>query len=82
MAETPAVGSGSLFSGTSAMLGLASAALCTYWTYGMRYRGFLTTEQSLAAGAVKLVNNILLGPGAAFSGFFYFREDVVSNLDD
>lgn len=81
MVETSAVGSGS-FSGTSALLGLTSAALSTYLTYDMRYRGFLTTKQSLAAGAVNLVNNILLGPGAAMSVFFYFREHIVSNLGD
>lgn len=80
--ETPAVGSGGLFPGSSALLGLTSAALSTYWTYDMRYRGFLTTKQSFAAGAVNFVNNILLGPGAAMSVFFYFREHIVSNLGD
>ncbi|KAK7702278.1 hypothetical protein SLS64_009856 [Diaporthe eres] len=82
IAETPAVGSGGLFSGTSALLGLTSAALFTYLTYDMRYRGFLTTKQSIAAGAANIVNNILLGPGAAMSVFFYFREHIVSNLGD
>lgn len=82
IAETPAAGSGGLFSGSSALLGLTSAALSTYLTYDMRYRGFLTTKQSLAAGAVNFVNNVLLGPGAAMSVFFYFREHIVSNLGD
>lgn len=82
IAESPAVGSSGFFSGTSALLGLTSAALSTYLTYDMRYRGFLTTKQSLAAGVVNLVSNVLLGPGAAISGFFYFREHIVSNLGD
>lgn len=80
--ETSAVGSGRLFSGSSALLGLTSAALTTYLTYDMRYRGFLTTKQSLVAGAVNFASNILLGPGAAISSFFYFREHAVSNLGD
>lgn len=80
--ETSAVGSGRLFSRSSALLGLTSAALTTYLTYDMRYRGFLTTKQSLVAGLVNFGSNILLGPGAAISSFFYFREHVVSNLGD
>lgn len=48
----------------------------------MRYRGFLTTKQSLVAGVGNLASNILLGPGAAISMFFYFREHIVSNLGD
>lgn len=80
--DKPTAGSGLLFSGSSALLGLTSAAMSTYLTYDMRYRGFLTTKQSLVAGVANLFGNILLGPGAAISGFFYFREHIVSNLGD
>ncbi|TDZ19491.1 FAD-dependent monooxygenase andE [Colletotrichum orbiculare MAFF 240422] len=79
--ETPGGAGGLLFSGSSgALFGLASVALSTYLTYDMRYRGFLTTKQAVAAGVANVVSNVLLGPGAAFSGFYYFREHVVSNL--
>ncbi|TDZ68370.1 FAD-dependent monooxygenase andE [Colletotrichum trifolii] len=79
--ETPGRAGGLLFSGSSsALFGLASVALSTYLTYDMRYRGFLTTKQTVAAGVANVVSNVLLGPGAAFSGFYYFREHVVSSL--
>lgn len=80
--ETPASGSGWLTCGSSTLLGLTSAALSTYLTYDMRYRGFLTTKQSLVAGTANFISNIVIGPGAAMSVFFYFREHIVSNLGD
>ncbi|KAF9876991.1 FAD binding domain protein [Colletotrichum karsti] len=76
------VGSAGLFAGGSALYGLASVALSLYLTWDMRARGFLTNKQSGVAGLVSVAGNLLFGPGAALSGFYYWREDVLSSLGD
>ncbi|KAL0943432.1 FAD binding domain protein [Colletotrichum truncatum] len=79
--ESPsATGSASLFSGSTAMFGLASATLSSYLAYDMRVRGFVTNKQSLTAALASAAGSVLVGPAAALSGFFYWREHVVSSL--
>ncbi|KAF5524540.1 FAD-dependent monooxygenase andE [Colletotrichum aenigma] len=81
--ESPStVGAAGLLTGSGALFGLASITLSSYLTWDLRTQGYLTNKQTLVAGLANLASNILLGPGAAFSGFFYWREHVISSLGD
>ncbi|OHW98159.1 FAD binding domain-containing protein [Colletotrichum incanum] len=69
-----------LTTGGNALFGLASVVQILYLAWDMRYEGFVTTKQAVLGGLGSVGSNLLVGPGAALSGFFYWREHVMSSL--
>ncbi|CCF41015.1 FAD binding domain-containing protein [Colletotrichum higginsianum] len=66
--------------GGNALFGLASVAQTLYLAWTLRYEGFVTTKQAILGGLGSVASSLLVGPGAALSGFFYWREHVMSSL--
>ncbi|KZL77439.1 FAD binding domain-containing protein [Colletotrichum tofieldiae] len=73
-------GGASLTTGGNALFGLASIVQTLYLAWNMRYEGFVTTKQAILGGLGSVASSLLVGPGAALSGFFYWREHVMSSL--
>lgn len=76
----PAGSTANFFTGYHGLFGLASTIQSLYLTWEMRSEGFVTTKEALVAGLASVASSVALGPGAAFSGFFYWREHVMSSL--
>ncbi|OLN86855.1 FAD-dependent urate hydroxylase 4 [Colletotrichum chlorophyti] len=78
--ETPSTAAPS--SESNRLFGFASVAQSLYLAWDLRSKGFVTTKQAVVAGLGTVAGSLLLGPGAAFSAFFYWREHAISSLGD
>ncbi|GKT41102.1 FAD-dependent monooxygenase andE [Colletotrichum spaethianum] len=70
----------SIVTGGNALFGLASVVQTLYLAWTMRSEGFVTTKHAIMGGLGSVASSLLIGPGAALSGFFYWREHVMSSL--
>ncbi|KAH7012377.1 FAD binding domain-containing protein [Macrophomina phaseolina] len=51
---------------------------CLYSIYELRRVGYRTTEQAVKAAVVTAVAQVIVGPGAAYTGVFAWREAVIA----
>ncbi|OJD30037.1 fad binding domain-containing protein [Diplodia corticola] len=53
---------------------------CFYSIYEVRRLGYASTPQALRAACVLVAGQVLVGPGAAYAGVWYWREETVARL--
>ncbi|KAH8891947.1 FAD/NAD(P)-binding domain-containing protein [Thozetella sp. PMI_491] len=58
----------------------ASMVWCLYSVFEVRRQGYITTPQAWRAALGVLASAVLLGPGAAYAGTWYWRESVIATL--